>query len=83
MDAANDVSAFVSDYWVRNTWIAVFTFWTLLGLVYWTRHLLGDSDKSATGKSEDPEVANKSKWKPTGGAIAVCTPFFFNKESIH
>lgn len=83
MDAANDVSAFVSDYWVRNTWIAVFTFWTLLGLVYWTRHLLGDSDKSATGTSEDPEVANKSKWKPTGGAIAVCTPFFFNKESIH
>lgn len=70
-----NLNSFVSDYYVRTTWIAFFTQWVLWGLVYVVRHALvaDDSDNNKTA-SQDPEtVATKHEskfWNPSTSSIA-------------
>ncbi|KAF7727995.1 hypothetical protein EC973_006760 [Apophysomyces ossiformis] len=61
-----DLDSFVAEWHVRLTWIAFFTLWVLWGLVYFIRHVIGDTDKPAPAP-QDPESASKPKWKPEGG----------------
>ncbi|KAI9321058.1 hypothetical protein BX666DRAFT_1267581 [Dichotomocladium elegans] len=57
-----NIDSFVSDNYVRLTYIAFFTQWVFWGLIYTLRHILGDIDKTATAASEDPEAsANTDK----------------------
>ncbi|KAI9264065.1 hypothetical protein BDA99DRAFT_559376 [Phascolomyces articulosus] len=71
-----DLSLFVADSNVRLTWIAFFTQWVLLGVVYLLRHFVGDAEKTSTA-SEDPETAEK---KP---ALNLSAPEGFATRVAH
>jgi hypothetical protein len=62
MDSSN-VSAFVSDFNVRSSWIAFFTLWVLWGLSKFIRHAIGDDDNkpSPAAQEEDTEAAASNK----------------------
>jgi hypothetical protein len=66
MDPQN-VSLFVSDHYVRSSWIAFFALWVLWGLTYFVRHAFGHDTNKATPATteEDPEASatKTSKWK--------------------
>lgn len=65
-----DVSAFVSDHYVRLTWIAFFTQWVLWGLVYFLRHVFADPEK--TSAADDAEAGEKKRFLPAGGFTVSC-----------
>lgn len=53
---------FASNHYVRSSWIAFFTLWTLWGLVYFLRHAFGRPENHPTNTrpapaTDDPEAA--------------------------
>lgn len=73
-----NLNSFVSDYYVRTTWIAFFTQWVLWGLVYVVRHAFVADEAGAvatTVTAQDPETAatkHESKfWNPSTSPIAA------------
>ncbi|CEG74004.1 hypothetical protein RMATCC62417_09280 [Rhizopus microsporus] len=65
MDAAGN--NFASNHYVRSSWIAFFTLWTLWGLVYFIRHAFGRDDTNPNTRAaapatnvDDPEAANNA-----------------------
>ncbi|KAI9256620.1 hypothetical protein BDA99DRAFT_547896 [Phascolomyces articulosus] len=70
MDSFNDprspLGSFVSDSYVRSTWIAFFTLWVLWGLSFVFKHaFLRDDEPAVTAtnpavSNADPETANKT-----------------------
>ncbi|CAO3702085.1 unnamed protein product [Rhizopus stolonifer] len=63
-------SNFLSNHYVRSSWIAFFALWVLWGLVYFLRHAFGDSEETTkpTPARNDPETAEQatpkeSRWK--------------------
>lgn len=53
---------FITDYYVKRTWIGFFTLWVLWGLVYAIRFVIGENKKPSP---QDPESgATTSDKKP-------------------
>ncbi|KAI7874920.1 hypothetical protein K492DRAFT_137172 [Lichtheimia hyalospora FSU 10163] len=73
-----NLNSFLSDHYVRTTWIAFFTLWVLWGLVYVVRHAFVADDNEiktvAATAPQDPETAatkHESKfWNPSTSPIA-------------
>ncbi|KAI8338493.1 hypothetical protein BC941DRAFT_373894 [Chlamydoabsidia padenii] len=56
------IEQFITDYYVKRTWIGFFTLWVLWGLVYMIRFAVGENNKSSP---QDPETgATTSEKKP-------------------
>lgn len=63
-----NVSTFVTNPYVRSSWIAFFTLWVLWGLSYLLRHAFGKGDVPANTApaAEDPEAAAGATGTTTG-----------------
>ncbi|CEP11941.1 hypothetical protein [Parasitella parasitica] len=67
-----NVNGFVTDPYVRSSWIAFFTLWVLWGLSYFLRHAFGhdqtgtaaaDPETAVGSEGETAAAAKKPKWK--------------------
>lgn len=53
----SNISAFVTDPYVRSSWIAFFTLWVLWGLAYFLRHAFGNDHVNQTATTTKPGTA--------------------------